>query len=115
MCCQTFKDDNELPSGKEIIVIKPSEYDEDALSIGTYLNGIYLEKPDNMLVSDPTDSITNYLDQKPVYVQNEVKSLYDTALECAEIRGGDNVNLLTIADNYEEKLAELGEEQEEEY
>ena len=115
MYYRTFNKRDELPEGEEIMVVEPDEGDNDAIFIGRYINGDFVEEPNNMIAGDPIDNITAYLDDtKPLYVQESAEDLYNIAIECAETMEECNGDLLTFAEMREQQICEpLGEDDEE--
>ena len=110
-----FSNENELPEGEQIIVVKP--YDEDSddflkeeMLIGNYSNGEFTEDPNYFTAAEVTEPITKYVDDsKPVYVHEDVASAYEYAREFAEVFEECGGNLNSIADRLEEKMTEMCE------
>lgn len=115
-----FSNENELPEGEQIIVVKPYDEDSDdflkeAMLIGNYSNGEFTEDPNYFTAAEVTEPITKYVDDsKPVYVHEDVASAYEYAREFAEVFDECGGNLDLIADRLEEEMLAMCASEEEE-
>ena len=99
---KTFKYSNELPEERLLTVVMPTEDDSDALLIGDYHNGKFLQEGSYLGPVEMTDHVGNYLsNDKEVFVHEDAEHAYNLAQEYSDIYkkcGGDMECISNVMD-----------------